>query len=816
MLKAGLTPSASSREASMRRLFALVLAFGLAASGALSCRSRDRSDVVALPLVDAFRPENVERRKEPATPVAVEWRFAALAADRTWAAGPGTEGVEVRDGELVGTASSPRPVIELAAPAALGGGDVLHSIEVRLRVSAGSQMTVNPLDDKGLPTAAFGAPTGPAGIGTPLLPGDETRTYSMVMAQSFVLGGFARQGIRRVVLRPTDAPGATFAVESVRLVFRRAYLAGVPSGLGWHGLGEVWRESLVSRPGEVVHLPVRLPERPLLDLAIGTIAGTPVAFRVAVRDDAGEEHVVLRHTVTTADRWHVDPVALDRWAGKDVELLLRAETEEVEALAFWGSPVVRSRGAGPAAPDAERPQGVVLVIADTLRRDHLEPWGYERATGPNVRRLASEGVHFQDAVAQAVWTKVSVPSILSSLYPSTHGIVDFTHRLPATATTLAEAFRSGGYATFATSAIPFTGQLTNLHQGVEVLHESRSFALIDGEYRMKSARDYVGRALDFIEQHREVPFFVVLHVADPHAPYQPFEPYDRLWTDEGEARWFREAEQLVLPHIPASVGARRRVVAATAAELALSGVDVPRFVRHEKAWYDGSIRGMDAEIGRLLDRLEHLGLSDRVAVAFVSDHGEEFLEHGSHWHGQNVYGENANVPFLLWGPGFVPAGVKVAPTVQLVDVMPTLLDLAGLPQPERAQGRSLLPLVTETAAGRVSADWARRPAFTERALRGDPAEAGVMPGFAIVKDGWKLVHHVPPPPGRPERELYDHRADPLNRNDVAAEHPELVAALAAELDRWREWTLRQRLPAEDAGTVDAAELERLRSLGYVN
>jgi arylsulfatase A-like enzyme len=273
----------------------------------------------------------------------------------------------------------------------------------------------------------------------------------------------------------------------------------------------------------------------------------------------------------------------------------------------------------------------------------------------------------------------------------------------------------------------------------------------------------------------------------------------------------------VRAEIPAAIGARKRFAAANREEMARAGIDGERFVRHEKAWYDGSIRGMDAEIGRLLDRLEHLGLAERVAVAFVSDHGEEFLEHGSHWHGLNVYGENANVPFLLWAPGFLPRGVEVAPTVQLVDVMPTLLDLAGLPAPERAQGRSLLPLVQQAAAGKVAAEWARRPAFTERAVRSGPGgEIGVLAGYAVVKERWKLVQHTTARPGLPERELYDHRADPLNLRDVAAEHPEVVAALATELARWRTWAEGQRLPADDAGTVDAAELERLRSLGYIN
>jgi len=794
----------------------LLLAAALAAAGAAGLLGRAGAEELAIPLVDRFAPESLEGRREPAPPPATEWRFDGSGdALAQWQAGPGVAELEVAGGRLVGFAASPRPVVELLAPAPLGGGDSLHAIEVRLRASAGSELTVVSLGEKGPPAAAFAGAEAPPGATAPLLPGEEARTYSFPMARTFAVGPFARERIRRIVLRPTDEPGARFEIESLRLVFRREQVASIPSGIGWHGLGEVWRESLVTRPGEVARFPLELPSRPWLDLAVGTLSELPVRFRVTVRAANGREAEVLRHTVTSADRWHLDPVALDEWAGDAVELLLAAESAEEEALAFWGSPVVRNRSAGPAAASARAPQGVIVVLADTLRRDHLETWGYDRATAPTLARLAEEGVVFADALAQGVWTKVSVPSILTSLYPSTHGIVDFTHRLPAAATTLAELFWAAGYATFMTSAIAFTGQLTNLHQGVEVLHESRSFEPPDPDQYMKSAREFVGRTEAWIEAHRDVPFLAILHVADPHAPYRPFAPYDRVWTEPGEAEWFRGAEDLVRPHLPP--GARRRFVAPSAAELERAGVDAERFVRHEVGWYDGSIRAMDAELGRLLDRLEHLGLADRVVVAFLSDHGEEFLEHGNHFHGLNVYGPNSNVPLLLWGPRFLPRGVRVEPTVELVDLLPTLADLARLVPPERAQGASLLPLVRAAAEGKASESGRDQPAITERALRSEGEEPGeYLPGYAIVEGRWKLVELDPAPAGRERFELYDHDADPLDRHDLAREHPEVVERLARSLARWRVWATAQRLPPDDAGTVDADELARLRSLGYVN
>lgn len=800
------------------RILGGVAALGCIAIGSwLGCR--EATPPLAVSLVDRFRPQQIEGRRPPqAPPPPTEWRFANLATGRAWAAGPGVDGLAVRDGVLVGRATTGQPVVELTAPAPLGGGDVLHAIEVRMRASAGKVLTLNSFGEGGLATATFGAADAPGGLVAELVEGGEPSTYSFVMANAFATWPIEKARVRRLVLRPTDAPGATFAIEWVRLVYRREHLATLPSGIGWRGLGEIYRESLVTRPGEVIRMRLRLPLRPLLDISLGTLAELPVAFRVGVRERGSPETLVLQHTITTADQWEADPVPLDAWAGHDVELLFHAEAGAPDALALWGSPVVRSSRAGAAAPGAKRPQGVIVVIADTLRRDHLEVWGYGRTTAPNLQRLAREGVHFHDAVAQAVWTKVSVPSILSSLYPSTHGVVDFTDRLPAAATTLAEAYRAAGYATFATSAIPFSGQLTNLHQGDEVLHEVGSFKPPSEEQRTKTARDYVGRAIAFIEQHRDVPFLVVLHVADPHAPYQPFAPYDRMWANPADVEWFRASQEKVRPLIPPVAG-RRRAIMPTESEMARAGIDRPRFVRHEVGWYDGSIRGMDAEMGRLMDRLAELGLDNRVLLAFLADHGEEFLDHGSHWHGQNVYGENANVPLVLWGPRFLPRGVEVRPTVELVDVMPTLLDVSGLPIPETAQGTSLLPLVQAQADGRVPAGWRHRPAFTERRLRRDPrGEVAVMPGFAIVEGRWKLVELTSPiAPGHRDHELYDHLADPLDQHDVAAAHAAEVGALAAKLARWRKWAESKRLRAEGpASAMDPAELARLRSLGYVN
>lgn len=253
-----------------------------------------------------------------------------------------------------------------------------------------------------------------------------------------------------------------------------------------------------------------------------------MTFRVAVQD-GGEEKPLLERTVTSPHRWEPATVDLAAFTGRKVTLSLALEAERPGALGFWGAPAVRSHGADPAradsGPDAGSPQGVILVWADTLRRDHLGAYGYGRPTSPRIDRLAREGALFRDCVGQATWTKVATPTLMTSLYPSSHGVRDFSDRLPASAVTMAEVYRDAGYATLSLSSILFTGKFTNLHRGFEEVHEDTS--LPDRE-SSKTARIYVDRLLPWLEAHRDAPFFVFLHVSDPHDPYRPPPPYDTL------------------------------------------------------------------------------------------------------------------------------------------------------------------------------------------------------------------------------------------------------------------------------------------------
>ena len=770
-------------------------------------------------LIEQFDQDLVE----PAPTVIVapertQWLFAEPAS---WKAVRDTEGVEVVDGTLRGLSSSSLPVIELQTERPRGSGDRLHSVIVRARVSAGTTLSLTTLNGERPPTGEMLSrkPPGPFALETPLLPGTDMQTYSIYTARSFPLGNpIDHSDIERVLLAPTDEQGAEFEIESVRLVFHKEYLATVPSGIGWHGLGEIYHESLVTRSPETVRFSIDIPERPWLDLAVGTVEEGPVGFRIeVVRPGGSSGDLILSRQVTTPDRWEPVRLELDRWAGRTVDLLFKTEARADGAVALWGTAVVRSAR----LPSARRsqPKGVIVFLGDTLRRDHLQPYGHGRDNAPNLTRLASQGALFREATSQGVWTKASVPSILSSAYPATSGVRDFTDRLPASTVTLAEVLRKAGYATFATSSVPFSGQLSNLQQGVEQLHESAS---VDGDLdEGKSARPFTDRMLEWIERHRDVPFFAFLHAMDPHSPYEPRAPFDSTWFPPAEKNAFLQDLASIKEHIENPL--MRRFGMPTRGELEKAGIDAEEYVRHEKDWYDGSILGMDAEIGRIIARLEELGLADDVLFVFLSDHGEEFLDHGKHWHGMNAYGENTAVPLIVWGPGRVPAGVSVDTVVQALDVLPTILDLAGLEIPESAQGQSLLPLMRAAADGgsAVELGWENRPAISERFLPGsiERSSGGEEETnyLTLLTDEWKLVRKLDLEGETQAHELYDHAADPLDQRDVAADHPQIVERLVGQLDSWLAWVEENKLASDEeaAAGMSAAELERLRSLGYV-
>ncbi|HET9480541.1 MAG TPA: sulfatase [Candidatus Polarisedimenticolia bacterium] len=778
---------------------------------------------VALHLVEEFDPSSVKPASAPVRSLPrTQWRGDALGS---WRAGPGVRKLKVRDARLAGETTTGLPILHVERTEGPRDRDLLHAVEVRMRASSAGTLAVDTSAEEKVDLAriAQDAIDFPWVDTTPIVAGDPVRSYTLRLRRPP-----DASRVRHVFIQPADAPGVHFEIESVRLIFRREHLAGVPSGVGWHGLSEVYRETIVSRAPESFRIDASLSSESWLDLAVGTIDDAPVTFVVEAAPAGGAskagdpERVLLERTVTTPHRWEEVAVDLGSLPWDRATLSFSLKSGAGGAPGFWGAPVIRRRHVGPQAARDGRaaPRGVILIWADTLRRDHLDVYGYRRETSPALRRMAEEGALFTGNLVNATWTKVSTPSLLTSLYPTSHGVKEFADRLPAAATTLAEVYREAGYATLSMSSILFTGRFTNLHQGFEVVHEDTS---LPDRKSSKTAREYVDRLLPWIESRRDAPFFVFLHVSDPHDPFKPAPPYDTLWADPAaEAQHERDAKKardFIEEPLLKAFGMPNR------GELERAGIDPDAYVAHDRDWYDGSIRGMDTEIGRLLERLRTLGLDEECLVVFTSDHGEEFLDHGRTFHGQSVYGELSNAALIVWGPGRVPAGRVIDDLTESIDVMPTLLALSGLRPPDAMQGRSLAPLLAAPAGAGLMADASADSAtavFVEKAALSEGSSSPpphATEALAILHGRWKLIHNTRRLPGSAvaEFELFDHRSDPLDQVNLAGEHPDRVRELAERLNRWRSMALGARLSSDSEAeeSLSPEELERLRSLGYI-
>lgn len=768
-------------------------------AGLVSCAQPPAPGTIRL--VDRFAEAEVVPRTDDATIASTSWSFdQAVSIEETdWQAATGVANLRLDDSAMAGNVDGEVALlyVPIQAPE---GGDSVHRIRLRLRSDEAGKVALRVADEP---------PTGPPGRIVGVFPwpfegqveGDgEWRDLTLTATSEAPVEDEAF-----LVLRPTDVEGAQFALQSVAIEYRRdAFLAQNPA-ISWQGVDQRYMESLATRAGDVVVYDLTLPSDPWLDLAVSQVGSAPAKFELTL-EHGGETSTVFERVPEAGDRWTPASVDLADWAGRSVRMTLGLSSAgEGDAVGLWGAPVVRSR-----LEDVDGPRGVIVMVTDTLRRDHLSVYGYDRDTAPNLARLAGQGAVAMDPISQSSWTKLAVTSLFTSMYPASHGVKGFYDRLPASAQTLAEIYRDAGYATLGMSSIPFTGKFTNMHQGYETMHEAASLE----STKAKTARIYVERLLPWLEDHADSKFFVFLHVADPHSPYEPYEPYDDLYAADGDVETYVEQQDQVRPFIEHSelmrvFGMPKR------SELEAAGLDPEEYVGYELNSYDGSIRGMDVELEKVIDKLAELGIDDEVLVGVVSDHGTEFLDHDAHFHGHTVYGELSQVPMILWGPGFVPAGTRISGPVQTIDLMPTLLELSGLAIPEQVQGRSLAPAITGEQALRP------QPAFTEvyaEEIRdfGDPA--GEFNWWSVTTGDWKLV--VKRPVGSDEDlpgELYDRSEDPLDKVDVAADHPEVVTELTRQLNQWRQAAQQAQLASDEelTGTLSEAEAEELRALGYL-
>jgi arylsulfatase A-like enzyme len=431
-------------------------------------------------------------------------------------------------------------------------------------------------------------------------------------------------------------------------------------------------------------------------------------------------------------RWVPAEVDLSPYAGRDVRLVLETkgfDREDDPRRAYWGTPAILT-------PHEKAPL-VIVYLVDTLRADHTMPYGYARDTTPELAKFAGDAVVFEQAIAQASWTKPSVASLFTSLLPGKHRAVQLRDPLDSGHVTIAEMLQAKYFATgavIANSVIYSAG--SNFEQGFDL------FAGMHGAgnrvSKVVEAGPVVDEALSWIDERRGLPTFLYVHTMDPHVPYTPPEPFNMKY------------EPHPTPDHPA-VDPRGDYK---------EPADLDRLI----AQYDGEIAYGDREFGRFVSELKRRGLYDRALMVFMGDHGEEFLDHGQFTHGKTVFDELIHIPMIVKFPGGREAGQRVRQQVQEVDVLPTVLQEMGLPVPPAIAGHPLQPVVAGGAP--------EPPAVSEISHRGYVAH-----GMRTSRD--KYVQRFSPE----EDELYfDLKQDPKERTSTLAANRERADRLKAAVE----------------------------------
>ena len=446
----------------------------------------------------------------------------------------------------------------------------------------------------------------------------------------------------------------------------------------------------------------------------------------------------------------------------------------------------------PALDPASR-HNLLLISVDTTRQDALGCYGSTRGGTPNIDALAAGGVRFENAIAQAPHTHPSMASLLTSRYPIEHGAVNGAPVLSRRNEVLAEHLARAGYRTAGFLDSPWLRPDFGFQRGYEDFNENT----------------HTGEIQAWLKSHKHERFFLHLHYLEAHGPYLARAPWIDRFSPGYTGPWERvDGHFLERAEIPGRAD--------------LDAETLERF----RALYESGIAAMDQKIGAVLDTLAELGLENDTLVILVADHGEEFLEHGSLNHSHTVYDELIRVPLIARLPGALPAGVRVSEQVELIDVVPTALELLRCSALAGARGRSLLGLLD----GSRPAGSDSRVSFSQRHdLFGRHA-------ISARSKQWKL-HVLACPTGphplndwdcepasaraflwRNDFRLFDLSQDPGETRDVAGLHPEVVAELTQSLRDWRK--------QHDAGIplgmgagadlpqVSEEVMERLRQLGY--
>lgn len=423
-------------------------------------------------------------------------------------------------------------------------------------------------------------------------------------------------------------------------------------------VGGYARNAIAVRAPATLSYYVDIPKGGRLSMRVGA-ANASVSAVVRVTPEGGSTSELWRGLL--GDAWLLQQIPLHAFEGHVVRLELGFEGKGSAALA---SPMIVTDSAQVAEPH-ERPKNVVIVLIDTQRADHLQPYNPStRVRTPALAALAAQGTVFEAAQAPENWTKPSVASVLTGLYPASHGTKTGDAKVPDKALLLSEVLKEAGYATASFLANGYVSDKFGFNQGWD------QYTNYIREKRNSNAENVYRDAARWIDEHKKKPFFAYIQTIDPHVPYDPPEELIQQYYPE-------PYHGVVSPR-------------STADQLGKAKLSPPKVVLNDEdrkyleALYDGEVTYHDKYLGVFIDRLKRMGLYDKTLFVVTADHGEEFYDHQSYGHGHSLYQELIHVPWIMRYPGAPPR--RVPDTVSTVDIAPTVLASLGLPVPPMMEG----------------------------------------------------------------------------------------------------------------------------------
>ncbi len=631
------------------------------------------------------------------------------------------------------------------------------------------------------------------------------------------------------------APGeGSLDILSITLVPRGAEFEHDTGTLAVARGGES-RHSLYAHAPAELAFPLRVPVGGRLDVGLSGLAGESVTHVISVRAD-GVTSVLLDEPIDSSDAWAQRSLDLSPWAGRDIELLLQAHADEPDAVALWGAPIV-----GGTARDA-RPN-VLFYVIDGGGADQMSVFGYDRPTTPFLSELAKQGIVFERAFSSATWTQPSTAAFMTGLH---HSVLGGLRRglhstpVPDAATTMAEHFRRGGWFTTSLTTNPNCARVIGLQRGVDVMDDS-----VEETEELPSSLALQQRFLELRAQYPQSPWWAHIQTTDVHEPNHPTERFEGHFVPEADREELEQWDDALHEAGKGLFGATSMLHFYDEA-LSRAGLDRHAYYDRRRGLYDETMMQQDESLRLFVQQLKDAGEWENTILVIGADHGHPagtfarwgrglFEPKPPEWEGALFDSYSTRVPLIVVWPAQLKGGRRIAEAVSMIDVLPTVLDLAGLPQPEVCQGRSLAPALRGAALpaqpvlfdevrvdeasgqfiGNIEAIDGRWGASLEVGP-GAPGSDGVHGRYAVPSGGrWAAVH--PWFADTPRLLLYDLQDDRFVRHAVNDEHPDLVAKYEKLLrERWQaHQLLGQRYGQAASAELSAEQLEQLKALGYV-